>query len=95
MDGRIELWWVPDPERATHARFVVRDHGAPFRPESPPGNDFHDRSTWRRGRGFGLDIIHRAMERVQYHPGQPSGNITLLGYELAAVTNAEEPESHG
>ncbi|HYM82005.1 MAG TPA: SpoIIE family protein phosphatase [Candidatus Limnocylindria bacterium] len=92
-DGQrgFELWWLPpavaEPtsqlERAALVRegmFVIRDDGAPFRPDSWKATDFSDQSLWKRGRGIGLDIIHRAMNQVIYQPATPRGNITSLTF---------------
>jgi serine phosphatase RsbU (regulator of sigma subunit) len=98
----FELWWRPPPgsdaERGQAVEppaalvrkglFVIRDDGAPFRPDKWKATDFADRSMWKRGRGLGLDIIHRAMSSVDYQPGTPRGNITTMrfGPRNAAAT---------
>jgi serine phosphatase RsbU (regulator of sigma subunit)/anti-sigma regulatory factor (Ser/Thr protein kinase) len=99
---RYELWWVPASEASRHGAapvgpadpdlqngyFLIRDHGIPFHADNWKETDFSDPKVWRRGRGFGLDIIHRAMQRVAYHPGTPQGNITVLTF--AASHDHEE-----
>jgi anti-sigma regulatory factor (Ser/Thr protein kinase) len=92
-DGRsgFELWWLPpagshadDRESAgalvREGWFVIRDDGTPFRPDTWKATDFADRALWKRGRGIGLDIIHRSMQSVVYQPGTPRGNITSLRF---------------
>ena len=95
----FELWWqpprpddgagLPAVERARRGAFVVRDDGAPFRPDNRKGLDFDNPGVRRRGRGLGLEIIHRVMHEVGYHPGTSRGNITLLTFgprDAAALT---------
>jgi serine phosphatase RsbU (regulator of sigma subunit) len=85
---RFSLWWVPaelpgaaDAGAQVRAgRFVILDDGRPFRPDNWRETDFNDPSVWKRQRGFGLDIIHRAMCEVTYSPGTVRGNITVLQY---------------
>jgi serine phosphatase RsbU (regulator of sigma subunit)/anti-sigma regulatory factor (Ser/Thr protein kinase) len=69
--------------------FVLRDEGAEFRGDQWTGSDFNDATVRRRGRGIGLDIIHRVMDRVEYVPGTARGNITLLGFGPWATTAGE------
>jgi serine phosphatase RsbU (regulator of sigma subunit) len=91
----IELWWVPGsgeptavtPGASRHGRgatpgyFLLRDHGRPFSADNWKRTDFADPQARRRKRGFGLDIIHRVMKVVSYHPGTTLGNITLMIFE--------------
>jgi len=92
----FELWWVPDvdltrrgpgrpPREPSSARgggyFLIRDHGRAFSADNWTKTDFSDPVVWKRGRGFGLDIIHRAMSQVAYHPGTALGNITLMTFD--------------
>jgi anti-sigma regulatory factor (Ser/Thr protein kinase) len=67
----LEIWWIPDDT------FLIRDHGAPFRPRREL-NDFGDPEVRRRGRGFGFEMIHLAMSDVAYYPGTAVGNLTTL-----------------
>jgi serine phosphatase RsbU (regulator of sigma subunit) len=93
---RVDLWWVPrlangrggEPGCAGH--FVVRDQGTAFAADNWRRTDFSDRSVWRRGRGFGLDIIHRAMAQVGYAPGTPEGNVMLLAYDPGELRFGEK-----
>ena len=66
--------------------FLIRDHGAPFRADNWRSPDFSDPEVRKRGRGIGLDIIHRAMHQVSYHPSTAAGNITLMKF----MTSSEE-----
>jgi serine phosphatase RsbU (regulator of sigma subunit)/anti-sigma regulatory factor (Ser/Thr protein kinase) len=74
-DGRagLEVFWLPDA-----GRFVIRDQGRPFRPGERLPTDFNDPAVRSRGRGLGLEIIHRAASEISYHPATPRGNITVL-----------------
>ncbi len=94
--ARLELWCVPplppgaaDP-RLTDGFFLVRDHGKPFMPAGWRATDFNDRNARTRGRGFGLDIIHRGASMVSYHPGTREGNLTLLTFGTRALHTHEE-----
>ena len=58
--------------------FVVRDAGRPFRPSGRMPTDFNDPAVRSRGRGLGLEIMHRALAQVSYYPATPHGNITVL-----------------
>jgi serine phosphatase RsbU (regulator of sigma subunit) len=91
----FDLWWVPDGTDGSRARgvFVLADKGRPFRPSGPPNVDFRDPAVRRRGRGFGLEIIHGAMSRVSYHPDTPAGNVTILGFDPEKIRSEEV--SHG
>jgi serine phosphatase RsbU (regulator of sigma subunit)/anti-sigma regulatory factor (Ser/Thr protein kinase) len=100
----FELWWVPEAAPAPpgarppaagegasdRGRFLIRDHGMPFRADNWKETDFSDPKVWRQGRGFGLDIIHRAMERVEYHPSTPEGNLTVLAFAASASEQPKE-----
>ena len=91
-DGRdgLDVWWLPGAPPAgggpaAHAganagRFVIRDAGRPFRPGARRPVDFHDPAARTRGRGIGLEIIHRAVQQVSYHPATSRGNITVLAF---------------
>jgi serine phosphatase RsbU (regulator of sigma subunit)/anti-sigma regulatory factor (Ser/Thr protein kinase) len=102
--ARFDLWYVasaapapPSPAgpRPGSSYFLIRDHGRPFRAEQWKATDFRDRKVWKRGRGFGLDIIHRSMSHVSYHPSTAEGNLTLLVFEPLEF-HPQTPESrHG
>lgn len=72
--------------------FLLRDDGKTFRHDDWRPTDFQDPRARQRGRGFGLDIIHRAMRRVSYVPGTPSGNLTVMvfGVPLEHVAQKEK-----
>jgi anti-sigma regulatory factor (Ser/Thr protein kinase) len=92
---RFELWWVPprnfppDPSESAAATaqrrvragwFVVRDRARAYQPGAWTPTDFNDRHARTRGRGYGLDIIHRVMKRVEYVADTPEGNVTVLAF---------------
>lgn len=85
-DGRqgLEVWWLPATGTATSSgarsigNFVVRDAGRPFRPSERMPTDFNDPAVRSRGRGLGLEIMHRALAQVSYYPATLHGNITVL-----------------
>jgi sigma-B regulation protein RsbU (phosphoserine phosphatase) len=91
----FELWWVPrgdgtapsaplpyqGPLREVRGgHFVIRDSGKPFRPGPWVRKDLGDTRLWKRGRGLGLEIMHRVMRQVDYHPGTSRGNITIMAF---------------
>jgi serine phosphatase RsbU (regulator of sigma subunit)/anti-sigma regulatory factor (Ser/Thr protein kinase) len=85
---QIHAWWLPDvAERGEGPRgiaggvFVLRDRGRPFHPGPWQPANFADPAVRRRGRGLGLDILHRTMCEVSYAPGTEAGNITLLAFD--------------
>lgn len=79
-----ELWWVPPARRRSASAdlregwFLIRDEGAPFQANDWNGQDFNDARVRRRGRGLGLEIIHRAMRGVVYFPSTADGNLTWM-----------------
>ena len=97
-DGRtgMQVWWLPadaEPEFGTGdsaGRFVIRDGGRPFRPYDRRPTDFSDPAVRSRGRGLGLEIMHRAMAQVSYHPATPHGNITIMAIGPAAARPAQD-----
>ncbi|MGH7726374.1 MAG: ATP-binding SpoIIE family protein phosphatase [Candidatus Eiseniibacteriota bacterium] len=76
--GRIEVWWNPGSPAGGEGWFVIRDDGRPYRPFARRTPNFEDPAVRARGRGLGLEIIHRAAARVSYQPATPRGNITVL-----------------
>jgi serine phosphatase RsbU (regulator of sigma subunit)/anti-sigma regulatory factor (Ser/Thr protein kinase) len=98
-DGQsgIAVWWLSDATVGVAAEgcgdgprglFVIRDRGRPFCPHERSPTDFRDPAVRRRGRGIGLEIIHRAMTQVSYQAATPRGNITVL-----AIGPGEEKSS--
>ena len=78
----------PDPGTAgaivRRGVFILRDDGVPFTSEQWAASDFGDPAVRLRGRGFGLDIIHRMMREVAYQPATARGNVTLLAFDPPA-----------
>jgi hypothetical protein len=69
--------------------FVVLDQGRTFSADNWEKTDFSNPSVWRRGRGFGLDIIHRAMVHVAYGPTTAEGNVMLLVFDPSELRTME------
>ena len=61
--------------------FLLRDDGAAYRADNWHESDFSDRAVWRRGRGFGRDIIQRVMDEVAYYPATREGNIVVMTFD--------------
>ena len=82
----------PAPETAArHLRdgwFLIRDQGTPFSANHWKSQDFNDPRVRRRGRGLGLEIIHRTMRRVVYTPSTAAGNITWMCFGARAAEEA-------
>jgi anti-sigma regulatory factor (Ser/Thr protein kinase) len=100
---RFEVWYVPGDERGPDRvgdadgrslRFLIRDDGQPFNDARWHPTDFSDRSTWKRGRGYGLDIIHRGARAVSYHPKTAEGNITLVVFDHDSTRSAHKEQRH-
>ena len=97
----FEVWHVParasglapdGPEGSL--QFLLRDSGQPFDAVRWRATDFSDRGAWRRGRGFGLDIIHRGAQTLTYHPRTPEGNITLVAFDHDSARSAQKEPRH-
>jgi hypothetical protein len=74
--------------------FLILDHGIPFVADNWKQTDFADPEVWKRGRGFGLDIIHGVMKRVVYHPGTPEGNLPLMEFDSNDVRDDAKEQRH-
>jgi len=84
----IELFWMRAAGQA--GSFLIRDQGKAFQPEGWKRKDLNDPEVRKRGRGIGLEIIHRAMGRVAYFPGTKLGNITVLDWEPTVAPAGEK-----
>jgi anti-sigma regulatory factor (Ser/Thr protein kinase) len=96
---RLELWFVPAPGSGADSRlrggyFVIRDQGGAFNADHWQATDFSNRETWKRGRGIGLDIIHRGMSLVAYHPGTREGNITVMTFDPGHLQQILKEKRH-
>ena len=56
--------------------------------------DIDDPKVRGRGRGFGLEILHRAMNRVRYFPETRLGNITVLDWDPERAVASEKELRH-
>lgn len=72
--------------------FLIRDDGTPFSANDWRSQDFNDPRVRLRGRGLGLEIIHRAMRRIVYYPSTPVGNVTWMCFGGA---HASQEVTHG
>jgi serine phosphatase RsbU (regulator of sigma subunit) len=79
---------------SSQCRFVIRDHGIPFAADNWKATDFSNPEVWKRGRGFGMDIIHKVMKRVAYFPGTPEGNLTLMEFDSNEVPGSSGEQRH-
>lgn len=85
--AEFEVWWIPGG--TNEARFLLRDSGAPFSANEWRGKDLNDSAVRRRGRGLGLEIIHRVMRDIRYHPRTPEGNLTCMTFVGQARSQEE------
>jgi len=85
----FEVWWSPDESGEGAGSFLVRDQGTPFEANGWRGQDLGDPRVRKRGRGLGLEIIHRAMRPVIYYPATPVGNVTWMRFGNAGAVDQE------
>jgi serine phosphatase RsbU (regulator of sigma subunit)/anti-sigma regulatory factor (Ser/Thr protein kinase) len=107
-EREYELWWVPAKQTPAPGPggggvsgaalrsgwFLIRDDGTPFSANEWRGQDLDDPRVRLRGRGLGLEIIHRAMSRIVYTPSTPVGNITWMCFGGQPVAQ-EKGVRHG
>lgn len=83
----IDVWWVPEldpaewlllPPEISSPFFLIRDRGRSFSPLVKRRTDFASRATRRRGRGYGLDLVNRAMHHIVYLNDTAEGNVTVM-----------------
>jgi anti-sigma regulatory factor (Ser/Thr protein kinase) len=109
-EARVDLWWLAArataPDRALRGGeairrrvrdgcFVLLDHGRPFDPTSHRRTDLSDTGVRRRGRGLGLEMIHRIMSEVSYRADTSKGNVTVLRFDPDRVQQATPEVPHG
>jgi hypothetical protein len=102
----FDLWWVPGaghPIAAGHSvaaaaegtddgYFLLRDRGAPFKPQRSDLLDFNDARVRRKGRGIGLHMIRKILKTIEYHPGTAEGNLTLLQFDPTLAGHPGGPQ---
>ncbi|NOT34348.1 MAG: SpoIIE family protein phosphatase [Candidatus Eisenbacteria bacterium] len=84
--GRLDVYWLPsgNAEHVTKCCFVLRDDGDAFDPNTHAGADLGEPTVRRRGRGLGLEMIRRIVQKLEYHARTRAGNLTLLYFDPAA-----------
>jgi anti-sigma regulatory factor (Ser/Thr protein kinase) len=72
--------WIEVQVRYSPERFmiIIQDHGLSFEMKPPATYDVHEVMEKRRSGGFGLHIIQRAMDHVEYHPDTINGNRLIM-----------------
>jgi anti-sigma regulatory factor (Ser/Thr protein kinase) len=73
----LEVFYSPD-----EFTIVIEDHGLSFEMKPPTDYDVQDVMNKRRSGGFGLHIIRRAMDSVEYHPDAVNGNRLVMVKKL-------------
>jgi serine phosphatase RsbU (regulator of sigma subunit)/anti-sigma regulatory factor (Ser/Thr protein kinase) len=94
----VDIWWVMrelDDRRAgadeeENGYFLLRDRGRRFDESLWKPSHLADPAVRRRGRGLGLDIIHRIAGTLTYWPSTPEGNLTYLAFDSEALARREE-----
>lgn len=102
-EARLDLWWIPAdrrgaPDRRSQVRngwFVLRDQGTSFDLSRRTETNLADPQVRRRGRGLGLEMIHRSMAQVAYFPATPFGNVTVLKFDPARVVRVAADDTAG
>jgi anti-sigma regulatory factor (Ser/Thr protein kinase) len=74
-DEWIDLEVVYAPDKFTIA---ITDHGLSFEMKPPTAYDVQEVMDKRRSGGFGLHIIRRSMDNVEYHPDLVNGNRLIM-----------------
>ncbi|MCI0691694.1 ATP-binding protein [candidate division KSB1 bacterium] len=74
-DEWIELEVGYSPDKFT---IVITDHGLSFEMKPPTAYDVQEVMDKRRSGGFGLHIIRRSMDSVEYHPDLVNGNRLIM-----------------
>ena len=98
----LELWWVPDHPApgingggsGRSGKILLRDQGQPFDPTDGKRANLGNRETRMRGRGLGLEIVHRSSLVVGYHAGIEAGNLTILQWNPASEVAEREELRH-
>jgi anti-sigma regulatory factor (Ser/Thr protein kinase) len=67
------------PEKFT---IVIEDHGLSFEMKPPTAYDVQEVIDKRRSGGFGMHIIRRSMDSIEYHPDAIAGNRLVLVKKL-------------
>ncbi len=91
----LEIWWSADARTGEPTgSFFIRDQGRPFHPDPWTAANLDDAAVRKRGRGLGLDILHRVMREVAYHPGTEAGNLLLLRWDPRTIEAGESLSRH-
>lgn len=78
--------WIDIHVRASPARFmiIIQDYGLGFEMKPPKDYDVQEVMDLRRSGGFGLHIIRRAMDSVEYLPDAINGNRLVMIKRLSS-----------
>ncbi len=84
---RLELWWVAEQDQDVEPAsmgagyFLLRDWGNTFNSQEWKRPDLTNSEVRRRGRGLGMEILHRTASTVTYYPGTPEGNLVSMAFD--------------
>lgn len=79
-DNWIELWVEYSQE---YFKIILQDYGLSFEKKQSKGYDVEKAVEKRQTGGFGLHIIERSMDRVEYTPDPINGNQLVLFKNLS------------
>lgn len=92
----LEIWWLPPAEPGgTSGCLLIRDQGAPFSADNRSSTDFEDPEVRRKGRGFGLEIMHRVVTPLAFNPATMEGNLTIMTIDLPPADAPSRALRHG
>jgi len=78
------------PARNGLGYFIICDQGRAWDPHKWTPPDLLDPAIRRRGRGFGLSIVHSSTGNVVYSPSTPAGNLTMLRFNSHRMEPKED-----
>ncbi|MDZ7314379.1 MAG: ATP-binding protein [candidate division KSB1 bacterium] len=72
--------WIDLRVRYSPDRFmiIIQDYGLSFEMQPPKAYDVQEVMDERRSGGFGLHIIRRSMDSIEYHPDALNGNRFVM-----------------
>jgi sigma-B regulation protein RsbU (phosphoserine phosphatase) len=82
-DGTSDLSRDPDAlaQRIRRGYFIICDHTVPFDHGQWKATEAKPPKERRASRGYGIEMIYRAMSVVHYQPSTSAGNITMMRYD--------------
>lgn len=82
----IDVAVIVDPDRCT---VRIRDTGETFRPGDYKAPDIFESARLRRAGGFGIQIMRRLMDKVEYRTKGKCNEVCLTKFFSPATANGE------